>query len=31
MLHCYADDAAPPEHVYLRDAVTLRKDLEAAQ
>ena len=31
MLHCYADDAAPPQHVYLRDAVTLRKDLEAAQ
>jgi chorismate mutase len=31
MLHCYADDAAPPEHVYLREATTLRRDLEGAQ
>ena len=29
MLHCYAD--APPKHVYLRDAVSLRRDLEGAQ
>jgi chorismate mutase len=31
MLHCYADDGAPLQHVYLRDAVSLRRDLEAAQ
>src|ERR671918_713472 len=29
MLHCYAD--APAKHVYLRDAVSLRRDLEGAQ
>ncbi len=31
MLHCYADDESRPRHVYLRDAVELRKDLEGAQ
>lgn len=31
MLHCYADEGAPPQHVYLRDAAALRRDLEAAQ
>jgi chorismate mutase len=31
MLHCYADEAQPTQHVYLRDAVALRKDLEGAQ
>jgi chorismate mutase len=31
MLHCYASDDSPPQHVYLRDAVSLRKDLEGAQ
>jgi chorismate mutase len=29
MAHCYSDDA--PRHVYLRDAVSLRRDLEGAQ
>jgi chorismate mutase len=29
MLHCYGSDE--PQHVYLRDAVSLRKDLEGAQ
>ena len=31
MLHCYADPASEPRHVYLRDAVNLRADLEGAQ
>ncbi len=31
LVHCYADGAAAPRHVYLRDAVGLRKDLEGAQ
>ena len=31
MLHCYADPATPAQHVYLRDAVGLRKDLGGAQ
>ena len=29
MAHCYMD--AEPQHVYLRDAVSLRRDLEGAQ
>ena len=29
MLHSYAEP--PPRHVYLRDAVSLRRDLEGAQ
>ena len=31
MLHCYSDDGSPDEHVYLRDATALRRDLEGAQ
>ena len=31
MLHCYADEGAPTQHVYLREAVALRRDLEGAQ
>ena len=31
MLHCYADPERPAQHVYLREAVALRRDLEAAQ
>jgi chorismate mutase len=31
MVHCYADPATEVQHVYLRDAVDLRKDLHAAQ
>jgi chorismate mutase len=31
LLHCYADDGAPPKHVYLREATSLRTDLEDAQ
>ena len=31
LLHCYADPQTPVQHVYLRDAVALRKDLEGAQ
>ena len=31
MLHCYADPARKADHVYLRDAVQLRRDLAGAQ
>jgi chorismate mutase len=31
MLHCYADPETEAQHVYLRDALALRRDLEAAQ
>jgi chorismate mutase len=31
LVHCYADPERPARHVYLRDAVALRADLEAAQ
>jgi chorismate mutase len=31
MMHCYAPVGAPARHVYLREAVALRRDLEAAQ
>ena len=31
MLHCYANADAPARHVYLREAVSLRRDLEGAQ
>ena len=31
LLHCYADPGTPPRHVYLREAVELRRDLEGAQ
>jgi chorismate mutase len=29
MVHCYGDE--PAKHVYLREAVSLRRDLEGAQ
>ncbi len=31
LLHCYCDPDLAPTHVYLRDAVSLRRDLEGAQ
>ncbi|MEA2363688.1 MAG: chorismate mutase [Thermoleophilaceae bacterium] len=31
LLHCYRDPDSEPNHVYLRDAVSLRRDLEGAQ
>jgi chorismate mutase len=31
LLHTYADPQRPARHVYLRDAVALRADLEGAQ
>ena len=31
LMHCYTDGAQPPRHVYLREAVALRKDLQGAQ
>ena len=31
LVHCYAEESTPAKHVYLRDAVSLRKDLEGAQ
>jgi chorismate mutase len=31
MVHCYAPIGTSAQHVYLRDAVALRRDLEAAQ
>jgi chorismate mutase len=31
MVHCYSEEDAPAQHVYLREAVALRKDLEGAQ
>jgi chorismate mutase len=31
LVHCYADPERPAHHVYLRDAVTLRQDLQGAQ
>jgi chorismate mutase len=31
MLHCYVDPEREPKHVYLREAVGLRRDLEGAQ
>ena len=31
LVHCYADEASQPKHVYLREAVALRKDLQGAQ
>ena len=31
LLHCYPEDGVEPQHVYLRDAVTLRQDLQGAQ
>ena len=31
LVHCYADPERAPQHVYLRDAVQLRQDLQGAQ
>ncbi|HEU0024500.1 MAG TPA: chorismate mutase [Thermoleophilaceae bacterium] len=31
LVHCYAEPASPARHVYLREAVSLRRDLEGAQ
>ena len=31
LVHCYADETAASKHVYLREAVALRKDLQGAQ
>jgi chorismate mutase len=31
LMHCYTDDDRPARHVYLREAMSLRKDLEGAQ
>jgi chorismate mutase len=31
LLHCYMDPEPGPKHVYLRDAVSLRTDLQGAQ
>lgn len=31
LVHCYADGGEPAQHVYLRDAVQLRQDLQGAQ
>lgn len=31
MLHCYPGREGEPAHVYLREAVALRRDLEGAQ
>lgn len=31
LMHCYTDGSQPARHVYLREAVALRKDLQGAQ
>ena len=31
LVHCYAEPASPARHVYLREAGSLRRDLEGAQ
>ncbi len=31
LLHCYADPATEARHVYLREAESLRRDLQGAQ
>jgi chorismate mutase len=31
LVHCYADEGSEARHVYLREATTLRRDLEGAQ
>jgi chorismate mutase len=31
LVHCYAEPERPAQHVYLRDAVQLRQDLQGAQ
>jgi chorismate mutase len=31
MVHCYVSEDSRPQHVYLREAASLRRDLEGAQ
>ena len=31
MVHCYAEPEKPARHIYLREAVALRRDLQEAQ
>jgi len=31
LLHCYPDPDSEPRHVYLREAESLRRDLQGAQ
>jgi len=31
LVHCYAEPQTPAHHVYLREAASLRQDLEGAQ
>lgn len=31
LLHCYADPDSEPRHVYMREAESLRRDLQGAQ
>ena len=31
LLHCYSDPETEPRHVYLREAESLRRDLQGAQ
>jgi chorismate mutase len=31
LLHCYTDPDSEPRHVYLRDAESLRRDIQGAQ
>ena len=31
LVHCYGEDGAEPQHVYLRGAEVLRRDLRGAQ
>jgi chorismate mutase len=31
LVHCYANPDSPAQHVYMRDAVQLRQDLQGAQ
>jgi chorismate mutase len=31
LVHYYGEDTKPPQHVYLREAASLRRDLEGAQ
>ncbi|HYP47484.1 MAG TPA: chorismate mutase [Thermoleophilaceae bacterium] len=31
LVHCYVEPGSPARHVYLREAVALRRDLEGAQ
>ena len=31
LVHCYGEEGAEPAHVYLREATSLRRDLEGAQ